>query len=108
MDDNNDTPQPQGAPRKQNKNNLISRLSPLRKLTLQYILEHPRCNRWELGAWVESGYAPDIIQYIRKAGIRINTEMVKYKKRSGVETEIGLYSVDERSIKDAEQAVYGG
>ncbi len=82
-------------------------LSPLRRLALKYILENPRCNRWELGTYLESGYAPDIVQYIRKAGYRIITEMVEYTKKSGIETEIGLYSVDPRSIKDAEKAIYG-
>lgn len=110
MENSNITPTGIGAREKQQDNNTqkTGRLTPLQKLTLKFILEHPRCNRWELGGYIESGYSPDLVQYIRKTGIEIITEMVKYVKRSGVKTRIGLYSVDSNSIQKAKRAVYGG
>lgn len=90
---------------KNTSNNSTINLGEIEKLTVEYMLKHPDCNRWDLGAYIETGYAPDIIQHIRRKGIDIKTTIVPYTKRSGKKTHIGLYRIKANSINKAKKAL---
>lgn len=100
-----DTPPKQGN--KDTSNTSTVNLGETEKLTVEYLLKHPDCNRWDLGAYIETGYAPDIIQHIRKKGIDIKTTIVPYTKRSGKKTHIGLYKIKSNSTDKAQKALGG-
>jgi len=104
MDKKKQPPSPKSNHHNQ-ANNSTNRFNETQKLTLEFILKHPNCNRWELGAYIETGYAPDIIQHIRRKGIDIKTTIVPYTKRSGKKTTIGLYSIKVNSIDKARLAI---
>ena len=61
---------------------------------LRYILNNPKCNRWKLGANIDRGYAPDVVQYLRQKGIDIITDM---KLVEGHKVAIGHYSIGDKS-----------
>jgi len=90
------------------KSNLVSKkrgtLNAVQKACLRYILENPACHRWQLGSAINRGYAPDVVQYIRQKGIKINTVQckVEWKKRP-----IGFYSVAPESRAKAWQMIEG-
>ena len=104
MNNKKQSPSPKGNHQKQ-VNTSTSRFNETERLTLEFILKYPNCNRWDLGAYIETGYAPDIIQHIRKKGIGIKTTIVPYTKRSGKKTHIGLYSIKANSLEKARLAV---
>ena len=79
-------------------------LNTVQRACLRYILENPACHRWQLGGAINRGYAPDVVQYIRQKGIKINTvqRKVEWKKRP-----IGFYSVASESKAKAWQMIGG-
>lgn len=66
--------------------------------TLERLLISP-CDRFELGRYILSGYAPNDVKALRDKGFNIHTEYVSYLRTDGKETRIGIYH-----LKDKEKA----
>lgn len=84
------------TPRQENSldiNNIINlRFSEWK--TLERLLKSP-CNRFELGSYILSGYAPNDVKALRDKGYRIHTEYVPYLRSDGKETRIGIYHLED-------------
>ena len=79
-------------------------MSAVQRACTRYILENPDCNRWELGEAIGRGYAPDVVQYLRRKGIEVITDMrkVAFKK-----VPIGFYTIHPESRAKAWQMIGG-
>ena len=70
--------------------------------TLERLLISP-CDRFELGRYILSGYAPNDVKSLRDKGYRINTEYVSYLRADGRETRIGIYHLVD--VEKAQKAI---
>lgn len=70
--------------------------------TLERLLKSP-CNRFELGSYILSGYAPNDIKGLRDKGFAIRTERVSYRRSDGKWTTIGIYHLED--IEKAKKAL---
>ena len=72
--------------------------------TLERLLISP-CDRFELGRYILSGYAPNDIKSLRDKGFEIQTEYVSYLRSDGKETRIGIYHLlnKEKAQKSIEE-----
>jgi len=69
--------------------------------TLERLLISP-CDRFELGRYILSGYAPNDVKALRDKGFNIHTEYVSYLRTDGKETRIGIYHLrDKQKAQDA-------
>ncbi len=70
--------------------------------TLERLLISP-CDRFELGRYILSGYAPNDVKALRDKGFNIKTEYVAYLRTDGKETKIGIYHLE--AIEKAQKAI---
>ena len=69
--------------------------------TLERLLISP-CDRFELGRYILSGYAPNDVKALRDKGFNIQTEYVSYLRTDGKETRIGIYHlIDKETAQKA-------
>lgn len=89
------------TPNKQKKH---SSMSAVQRACTRFILENPGCNRWQLGTAIDRGYAPDVVQYLRRKGIGVLTDMRKVSEKK---RPIGHYSIKHESREKAWKMVGG-
>jgi len=109
MRDNRFTPSDKGANENklQSNNTPIKRkkhgtLSSVQRACLRFLLDNPDSNRWELVGGIGRGYAPDVVQYLRRKGIQIITDM---RKVNGKNRPIGFYTIAPESVDKAREMV---
>ena len=85
-----------------NKNKKHSTMSAVQRACIRYILENPACNRWQLGNAIDRGYAPDVVQYLRRKGLSVITDMRKTKDGN---RPIGHYTISPESRNKAWQMI---
>lgn len=72
--------------------------------TLERLLISP-CDRFELGRYILSGYAPNDVKALRDKGFKIHTAYVSYLRSDDKETKIGIYHLVDK--EEAQQVIEG-